>query len=311
MFPTSKKVLCTPVKGVARRNANRIAGFGFVLWILYVVSRRLGARFQMSGSSGSKQASEGDVVLMDAFCDTIVEWEKHAALSCDDSRSRLFDVVMVSTGGVGTTSTIEKLQQDWRINSIVDDDSLKHRPFHLTTKTLEGLVQTNSMVACATPLFVYAFGDIAGSVFSLYRRPGFAEAQNLKTNEYPFPDTCFPKDAFEYAREGVDYLTIESHFHSFLHGGLCSKKVPVFFLRIEREMAPGVWDTLQRAIQNPLQEFEQNITPATPIVSHYSTDAGTSASYQTLFEVYERVQKQLNSLGHLSVAFNGKLTRLL
>lgn len=258
----------------------------------------------------SKKSPEGRESLA-GFCDSVRQWEEVAARSCAQGNKRLFDAVLVSTGGVGTTSMIENLNTDWRMNSIVDDDGLKHRPFYVTTNVLEGMVLNDSSVECATPVFLYAFGDIAGSIFSLYRRPGFAEAQNFKTHEHAIPESCFPETVDEYVNAKVDYLNLENHFNSYIHGGICSSSIPVYFLRIQRDPVPQVLNVLKRVMEEPKQIFASNIQALHIKPSHYETDSQTSEKYKELSVMYERLQKQFDDLGHLSVAFNGKISRLI
>jgi len=245
------------------------------------------------------------------FCSSLREWENNAAQSCSARDNRIFDAVLVSTGGVGTTSTLEALATKWRVNSVVDSDGLKHRPFHTTTTELERMVLKNKSLECATPLFVYAFGDVAASIFSLYRRPGFAEAQNFKTREFPLPKSCFPSDIGDYINAKVDYLGIESHFHSYVIGGLCSASVPVLFMRVQRNLSPKVLKTIERAIENPIQSFERSHEKLAIKASHYELDSKTSEKYRKLHMIYKRLQRQLDDMGHLSIAFNGKVTRIV
>jgi len=244
------------------------------------------------------------------FCYSLAEWEKVGARSCERRDQRIFDIVLVSTGGVGTTSTIEGFKKNWRLNSAKDEDGLKHRPFHVATKELARMVSTNSSVACATPLFIYVFGDVTGSVFSLYKRPGYAEAQNLKTREHPIPELLFPASIEKYVESKVDYLDIENHFHSYIHGGICSSSIPVFFMRVQREPVEAVLEILESFLKNPSYSFVKKLTALSIKPSHYETDSDTSEKYRELRGIYERLQGQLDSLGHLSVAFNGKIIRL-
>lgn len=285
-----------------RRKLKMVSALCMVALVLHYGLRYVGLNV--------KAASE-DWKGMQPFCHSVRRWEENAAQSCEERNARLFDVILVSTGGVGTTSTLETLQSKWRTNSIVDGDGLKHRPFHVTTAMLEAAVVGNSSLSCATPLFIYALGDITGSIFSLYRRSGFAEAQNSKTRENPIPDSCFPKDVAKYADDGVDYLNVESHFHSFIHGGICSSTVPVVFLRVEKEMAPKIVDMINSLIEKPHETLEEGILPLNVKPSHYSTDSSTSQTYEKLYSLYERLQMQIDDLGHLSVAFNGRITRMI
>ena len=266
-----------------------------------------------TSNSGSNNGY-GSILIRDnvrEFCSSLREWENIAAQSCNKMDKRIFDLVVVSTGGVGTTSTLETLATNWRVNSVVDNDGLKHRPFYTTTTELKRMVLKNKSLECATPLFVYAIGDVAASIFSLYRRRGFAEAQNFKTREFPIPKSCFPSDIDGYINDKVDYLGIESHFHSYVLGGLCSVSVPVLFMRVERNLSPKVWKTIERAIENPIQSFEKNHEELEMTASHYEIDSKTSERYQKLHMIYKRLQRQLDDLGHLSIAFKGKVSRII
>ena len=231
-------------------------------------------------------------------------------LQCSAPSNRLFDVILVSSGGVGSSSLISDLREDYKLNNRSDADALKHGLFHSTSQLLTAMVEKNESVSCATRLFVYTFADAAASVFSLYKR-NFHEYHNTKLHDRPFPSRCFPASTSVYASEGVDYLGLEAHFHSWLHAGICSSKVPVLFLRSEGRQSPLLWDLLRSLLHNPRQAFLSNHSELHISKSHYATDMETSKEYAEMKTIYAGLQSQLDSLGYASLAFKGTLQRLL
>lgn len=270
---------------------------------IYIERERRGVRHPLR-VPGTLQAS--------TLCEKIVSWESRAAQQCDDSSKRLFDIILVSSGGVGSSALFSAMKKEVtdKLNSHGDADALKHRLFHITSQRLSAMVQKNESLSCATRLFVYTFADAAASVFSLYRR-NFHKLHNIKLHDKPFPQRCFPANTSVYASEGVDYLGLEAHFHSWLHAGLCSWKIPVSFLRSEGRHSPLVWDLLRSSLHNPGQNFLSNRSELNISKSHYATDLETAKEYAKMQTIYARVQSQLDSLGYLSMAFKGRLLRLV
>lgn len=258
---------------------------------------------------------DGGSVQTQAICTGISAWETEGAFQCEVSSQRLFDVVLVSSGGVGSSVMFAAVAKEVsiKLNSGVDRDGLKHRLFHITSSKLHALVQSNRTLSCGTRIFVFTFADAAASVFSLYRR-NFHLAHNEKLHDKPFPPSCFPGNISRYADEGIDYFGLESHFHSWMHGGLCSQKVPVFFLRSEGRSIPRVWEVLRAAAIDPVQVFkvfEPTQIAFNTSASHYGADERTATDYAKLQVVYERFQGQLDALGYLSMAFRNEFKRLV
>lgn len=280
-----------------------LISLGLVIYIIYIERGGLGVKhpLQIRGP-GTMQAS--------TLCEKIASWESRAAQQCDDSSKRLFDIIIVSTGGVGSSNLISDLREDYKLNNRSDADALKHGLFHSTSQLLTAMVEKNESVSCATRLFVYSFADAAASVFSLYRR-NFHEYHNTKLHDRPFPSRCFPASTSVYASEGVDYLGLEAHFHSWLHAGICSSKVPVLFLRSEGRQSPLLWDLLRSLLHNPRQAFLSNHSELHISKSHYATDMETSKEYAEMKTIYAGLRSQLDSLGYASLAFKGTLQRLL
>lgn len=245
-------------------------------------------------------------------CQSATAWEANAASRCDNPEKRKFDVVLVSSGGVGSSALFASVRKEVssKLNSAGDADALKHRLFHITSKRLHSMIQKNATLSCATRIFVYTFSNAAASVFSLYRR-NFHTHHNTKLHDKPFPQRCFPSNTSTYANEGIDYLNLEAHFHSWLHGGMCSNKIPVVFFRSEARDVPLVWRTLRSLIQNPNEQISPVFSPLNISQSHYLTDEKTSAAYIRMQKIYQRLQDELDSLGYLSVAFKGILRRLI
>lgn len=247
-----------------------------------------------------------------AFCKGISAWETEGASQCDVASQRLFDVMLVSSGGVGSSAMFAAMAQEVsrKMNSGVDRDGLKHGLFHVTSAKLQRLVQNNHTVSCGARIYVYTFADAAASVFSLYRRK-FHGDHNKKLHDKPFPPRCFPQNISQYVHDGIDYFGLESHFHSWMHGGVCSRKVPVFFLRSEGRSIPQVWEVLRTALIDPHQAFRGAQRPLNTSTSHYGQEENTARDYAKLQVIYERFQAQLDAMGYLSMAFNNEFKRLL
>lgn len=246
------------------------------------------------------------------ICKVTSSWETIGAVHCNISSTRMFDIVLVSTGGVGSTAMFETMAThvSRRLNYDNDMDGLKHRVFPITSSRLQELVQTKHNISCATRIFVYTFGDAAASVLSLYRRL-FHAYHNIKLNNRPFPDRCFPSNISQYADDGVDYFGLENHFMSWMHGGMCSLNVPVFFLRSEGRSIPKVLEILKTAVINPHQAFEGSIMTLHINASHYASNVSTAGDYAKVQLMYQRFQRQLDALGYLSMAFKSNVKRLV
>lgn len=246
------------------------------------------------------------------FCSGIAGNLSSVAFDCEFQSRRLFDVVLVSTGGVGSSSIFSDFQQrvSSRINSAGDHDGLKHRPYRRTIERLRMIMGRKQGISCSTAMFVYIFDDVAASVLSLYRR-NFHLAHNKKLNDVPFPLECFPKLSTMYAGSGIDYFNLQAHFHSWLLGGLCSHQIPVFFFRSTSRNILQLWEILSAASQGNLGPYNTSEIPRETSTSHYKRDERTKADYYALKNTYKVLQEELDSLGHLSVAFNGYLRRLV
>lgn len=234
------------------------------------------------------------------------------AVDCDDSSKRMFDVIIVSSGGVGSTSLFNTTKErvSSKLNSEGDLDDLKHRLFHVTSEHLADMVNRNTSVSCATRMFVFTFSNAAASIFSLYRRE-YHYYHNIKLHEEPFPDAIFPPDSLTYANGGIDYFNLEAHFHSWLLGGICSKTIPVVFLRSEGRHRPLVFEMLKSLLADPHNTIDPELHPLHTSESHYATDEETAESYGKMRQMYARFQTELDALGYMSVAFQGTLKRLI
>ena len=247
------------------------------------------------------------------ICKNSTTWENSGKSSCTRTSKPVFDVILVSSGGVGSTTLFESMERmvSKNLNSANDLDRLKHGLFYVTSNTLSHLVQAQKAeTLCGTRIFVYTFGDAAASVFSLYRRK-FHQKHNIKLRERPFPQNCFPANVSMYASHGIDYLGLENHFHSWFHGGLCSERVPVFFLRDEGRKIPRVWEILRDAVKYPYQQYSPDLLDLKIETSHYASDEETANDYARMKKIYSRLQDQLNSLGYLSIAFHNDYLRLV
>jgi len=246
------------------------------------------------------------------LCEILTSWEQEAAVNCDVPSRRMFDVVLVSPGGVGSSALFSSMATNVseKLNNLDDLDGLKHRLYHTTIENLSTMIKNNTNFTCATRMFVYTFADAASSVFSLFRRE-FHEEHNIKLNDRAFPRNCFPGDVFTYAEKGIDYLNLEPHLYSWIHGGICSSRIPVLFLRSEGRNISQVWETLRLFLAYPSQRIQPDILKLRISESHYATDEEYSEAYVKMQMGLARFQSYLDSLGYLSVAFQGTFKRLI
>lgn len=232
-----------------------------------------------------------------------------------------FDAVLVSPGGVGSSTLFTNLSLIGleRLNNGSDRDGLKHGLYYLEMGRIDNYIKRKrqSNEQCATKLLIYTFDQAAASVFSLYRR-NFHLAHNKKLHKTPFPAGCFPNDVVSYSNINIDFLGLEDHFMSWVMGGLCDSEVPVVLLRSSyRSNSDAIQAVSESLMEIYSSKREIDIDTLTPKLktlmvedSHYLLGE-TAASFQKLQKFYAGFQKKLDSLGYMTVLFNGKYKRLV
>jgi hypothetical protein len=143
-------------------------------------------------------------------------------------------VLVHSVGGVGTSRLMARLTKALRgtgqtVNSVVDHDGLKHRPYEETL----ALLQAHGSVALA----LYVYDDPAHAVLSLFRRGYFAAQMHKLTGATADARTERSYSNItveEYAAARQDSLAFEKDFASWLSGACRPARgpsFPVVFLR--------------------------------------------------------------------------------
>ena len=129
------------------------------------------------------------------------------------------DVLVVSYGGVGTTTIIDFLSGYIRTNSKGDEDGYKHLP--LPPISFRKDVR-----------FVYIFGDPVEAAVSLFRR-GYQRRQSKMLQRWSGDFSPIPTSMSidEYLDQGVDLLRFQTHFLNW-HDRYLSC-VPTLFLKYE------------------------------------------------------------------------------
>lgn len=236
----------------------------------------------------------------------------------------LFDAVILSAGGVGSTSLFLDLATVGfeRINDKGDRDLLKHSLYRtcmsrLTRLQKRGRSKANATLAmtneCSTRLFIYTFDQAAASVLSLYGR-NYQKAHNKKLRYKPFSSKVFPKDVQTYARSNIDYLGLEAHFMSWFAGGLWESKVPIFFLRSsfrgKEETKAKVFSVIKSLLKNDV-DMKPRIEPLQVERSKYLLDNSTSPTFKKLQITYHGFQSTLDNLGYLTMVYQGQVLRLV
>ena len=245
--------------------------------------------------------------------------------TCDDF---LFDAVILSAGGVGSTSLFLDLATVGfeRINDKGDRDFLKHSLYHTCMNRLarlqkRGRSKTNARLAttneCSTRFFIYTFDQAAASVLSLYGR-NYQNAHNQKLRYKPLSRKVFPKDVQTYAKSNIDYLGLEAHFMSWFAGGLWESKVPIFFLRSSfrgrKETKTKVFSIMKRLLNDEFSypvDIAPHIEPLQVEPSKYLLDNSTSSAFKKMQLTYHGFQSTLDNLGYLTVVFQGRVLRLV
>jgi hypothetical protein len=245
--------------------------------------------------------------------------------TCDNF---LFDAIILSAGGVGSTSLFLDLASVGfdRINAENDSDFLKHGLYRTCLSRLGRLLQRNRSKAnatlatrneCTTRFFIYTFDQAAASVFSLYGR-NYQNAHNQKLRYKPLSRKVFPKDVQTYAKSNIDYLGLEAHFMSWFAGGLWESKVPIFFLRSSfrgrKETKTKVFSIMKRLLNDEFSypvDIAPHIEPLQVEPSKYLLDNSTSSAFKKMQLTYHGFQSTLDNLGYLTVVFQGRVLRLV
>ena len=130
------------------------------------------------------------------------------------------EVVVASSGGVGTTFLLRHLALYKQTNHIFDDDGIKHSPLPPIA------FNRNSK-------FVYIYGNPQTAAISLFRR-NFHHLASIKsqkferTNVSPIPQNMTLQ---EYADRGIDKFHFRNHFYNWYDKYL--SVCPTMFVRYE------------------------------------------------------------------------------
>ena len=130
------------------------------------------------------------------------------------------DVVVASSGGVGTTFLLTHLAQYKKTNSNEDSDRIKHSPLPPIS------FNTNAK-------FVYVYGNPQLATISLFQR-GHHHFHSMRLQRWIGKGTSpIPKEMtlHEYALIGTDRFYFKDHFYNWYHKYLAT--IPTLFIRYE------------------------------------------------------------------------------
>ena len=148
-------------------------------------------------------------------------------------------LLIISAGGIGTTTAISEFHKipELESNCPNDSDGLKHLPFNR-------LVADHAEQLKDVKRILYLWGNPMHAVASLYRR-GYQVTQAMKTRSEPFPDGSHSKAASEravprtieaYAASKYDIFQMQKHIESYLtNRNDTSFRPGLAFLQMERK----------------------------------------------------------------------------
>ena len=148
-------------------------------------------------------------------------------------------LLIISAGGIGTTTAISEFHKipELESNCPNDSDGLKHLPFNR-------LVADHAEQLTDVKRILYLWGNPMHAVASLYRR-GYQVTQAMKTRSEPFPDGSHSKAASEravprtieaYAASKYDIFQMQKHIESYLtNRNDTSFRPGLAFLQMERK----------------------------------------------------------------------------
>ena len=148
-------------------------------------------------------------------------------------------LLIISAGGIGTTTAISEFHKipELQSNCPNDSDGLKHLPFNR-------LVADHAEQLTDVKRILYLWGNPIHAVASLYRR-GYQVTQAMKTRSETFPDGSHSKAASEravpgtieaYAASKYDIFQMQKHIESYLtNRNDTSFRPGLAFLQMERK----------------------------------------------------------------------------
>lgn len=240
------------------------------------------------------------------------------ASKCDNYS---YDAILVSHGGVGSSSLFHNLINDVGMKSINDAndmDGIKHAIFPIEMQKINRLMQKQKTKTCATKMIIYTYNEAASAVFSLYRRK-YHLHHNMKLHVNPFPRKCFPNNITEYVRAGIDFLGLEDHLNSYLMGGLCWSDVPLILLRSNYRNNLEASKAVARILKTmnecqgeiDIGSLKPDIKELQIMESHYANEEQTREDFKTLKKFYAEFQEKVDNLGYMSIFFRRKHLRLV
>jgi|GEM_PF-61610 len=151
------------------------------------------------------------------------------------------DVIICSSGGVGTSFFMDFVQKYKYINSPSDIDGLKHLDQPPTGKTKQNFKA------------LYIFGDPLNAVVSLFRR-NYQQPHSCKllANYLDIEPIARYCSLEEYVNEGIDRLKLEQHFDNWSNAQV---NYPIMLVKYETmwEHLPEIFDFLEI----PTSEIEE------------------------------------------------------
>lgn len=118
--------------------------------------------------------------------------------------SKKIDVLVVSSGGVGTTFLMEEIAKYKNVNCPSNTDGYKHMPIPPISFNRHLKV-------------VYIFGNPIDACISLFRRK-YQHTQSVRNQQYLKPQYIIPQDLEsleQYANKRLDGLCFEQHFNNW------------------------------------------------------------------------------------------------
>lgn len=280
-----------------------------------------------TSNSNMNKDTNVDMSSLALMCDLMTNhtFTKHQryiqpAAKCN---SYSYEAIMVSPGGVGSSTLFRNLTRNVGMKSINNEDDideLKHAIYPVEMERIARLFKEKNYSAdnCATKMFIYTYNQAAAAVFSLYRRDYHLD-HNIKLRVAPFPEKCFPENIGEYVNSGIDFMGLEDHFISYLMGGLCWSDVPVVFLRSNyrhNEDASKAVVKMLRILNEhqgeiDVESLQPDIKELEIEESHYAKEEETREDFLKLQKFYADFQKKVDSLGYMSIFFRNKYLRLV
>jgi len=181
------------------------------------------------------------------------------------------EVLISSTGGVGTTFLIKHINKYKLTNHIGDNDKLKHIIFPP--------VSYNKNIK-----YIFIFGNPIDSVISLFKRNLYHNhSSKLVQFNNKFNAISQNTTLEEYARGGIDRFLFAEQFNNWLE---LSKFYPTLFLKYEK-----IWDNLDilyEFLEIPLEELSKFPEKKKRKSDFSSLNKETQKGLKNIYGEYER-----------------------